>query len=118
MATARSAVKCVTRVATVALLFSGVGSTDVALTFAVLLIVAPSGASGFTLTVMPTCSFGRLVQRTGMITVTVPVPPGGGVVTITRSGGKLVENETNVVFSGISSVSFTPNACCGPRFQK
>jgi hypothetical protein len=51
--------------------------------------------------------------RTGVVEVTVPVPPAGGVNDVNPAGAV---NDTNVVLAGTTSVSETAKALLGPAF--
>ena len=82
------------------------------LTRAVLEIVEPPGVVALTLTTsVKTC--GPLPTDSGeRLLLTVPGPPGAGS-TLVQPGGAV--SETNVVLTGISSVSDTFCASLGPE---
>src|SRR2546421_212453 len=100
-----------TVVVSVSLLFVALGSAVVELTVAVLLITVPAGTASLTLTtnVRPRPELAGSEEN---VQVTVPVPPGAGVVQLVLPK---FSKETKVVPTGIMSVSVTPWASLGPR---
>lgn len=81
-------------------------SLDMPLIIAVLVIVAPGGALTFTTSVIAT---DPLAGSAPSEHVTVPVPPGGGVLQLPG-----LDSDTNVVPTGIISVNVAPASESGP----
>lgn len=99
-------------VATDDVLLPGFVSVLVAVTLAVFPIAAPA-APGLTWTVIEKVADVR--PSDAIVQVTVPVPPGGGLVHA-KAGPVDCDSETNVVFAGTASVSETLAAFDGPLF--
>lgn len=97
-----------TAVFAVAELLAGFESLDKPLTVAVLVIVAPGAALTFTTRVIATDPPDPSAPSEQ---VTVPVPPGGGVLQLPG-----LNSDTNVVPVGTPSVKVTPASASGPLF--
>lgn len=98
-----------TAVLAVAELLTGFGSLDMPLTIAVLVIVAPGAALTFTTRLIATeTSDGSAPSEQ----VTVPVPPGGGVLQLPG-----LVSDTKVVPAGTTLVKVAPSSVSGPLFR-
>ena|SRR5947209_5242685 len=101
-----------TLVVTVALLFVGVASGVVELTFAVFEVVVPAAVPDGTLKTNWNDALAPLASE-AMVQVIVPVPPTGGAVQ-EKSGPLVCDSPAKVMFAGTSSVSVTFAAVDGP----
>src|SRR6266851_5087794 len=112
-ATERSA-PALTVVVAVAELFPGTLSVVLLNMVAVLLIVVPLAVFAFTFTTRVKLALAP-AANVAMVQLSVPVPPGAGLVQ-EKAGPAVCVIETNVVFAGVASLSETLWASLGPAF--
>jgi hypothetical protein len=91
-------------------LLAALGSVVADLTAALFVITVAGGVAKFTRTTSVNVALAPKA-RLGFVAVAVPVPPTGGVVTLQPAGAV---SDTNVELAGITSVTLTLAAGCGP----